>query len=140
MEQKPERTSRREELYFTFSGRTLRVEICRKSRGWSHQRRMRNIPIGPRMILDALTDVPEVWSKTALFLTYDENGGFFDHVVPPTVPPSPAPGLSMIETTNQNFSSRSKYAPGPYGLSVRVPMIVASPLSQGGRGDFEVFD
>jgi phospholipase C len=30
-----------------------------------------------------LTDHPEVWSKTAFFTTYDENDGFFDHVVPP---------------------------------------------------------
>jgi phospholipase C len=33
-----------------------------------------------------LTANPEVWSKTALFLTYDENDGFFDHVVP-QIPP-----------------------------------------------------
>jgi phospholipase C len=27
-----------------------------------------------------------VWEKTALIVIYDENGGFFDHVVPPTSP------------------------------------------------------
>ncbi len=91
-------------------------------------------------ILDALTDAPEVWSKTALFLTYDENGGFFDHVVPPTVPPSRAQGLSMIDTTNEIFPGSSKYAAGPYGLGVRVPMIVASPWSKGGWVNSEVFD
>jgi len=37
-------------------------------------------------ILDALTDHPDVWSKTVFFLTYDENDGFFDHLVPPTAP------------------------------------------------------
>ena len=91
-------------------------------------------------ILDALTDVPDVWSKTALFLTYDENGGFFDHVVPPTVPQSRAQGLSMIDTTNKIFPGSSKYAAGPYGLGVRVPMIVASPWSKGGWVNSEVFD
>ena len=35
--------------------------------------------------LDVLTSNPDVWSKTAFFLCYDENDGFFDHVVPPTV-------------------------------------------------------
>ena len=34
-------------------------------------------------VLDALTSNPEVWSKTALFINYDENDGFFDHIVPP---------------------------------------------------------
>ena len=38
-------------------------------------------------ILDALTSNSAVWEKTALFTTYDENGGFFDHVPPPTPPP-----------------------------------------------------
>src|SRR5215469_1488619 len=37
-------------------------------------------------VLDILTDNPDVWSKTAFFLMYDENDGFFDHV-PPPVPP-----------------------------------------------------
>jgi phospholipase C len=91
-------------------------------------------------ILDALTDVPEIWSKTALFLTYDENGGFFDHVVPPTVPQSRAQGLSMIDTTNEIFPGSSKYAAGPYGLGVRVPMMVISPWSKGGWVNSEVFD
>ena len=36
-------------------------------------------------VLDALTSNPEVWSRTALFVTYDENDGYFDHV-PPALP------------------------------------------------------
>ena len=38
-------------------------------------------------VLDALTVNPALWEKTALFATYDENGGFFDHVPPPVPPP-----------------------------------------------------
>ena len=38
-------------------------------------------------VLDALTADPKVWAKTVLFLMYDENDGFFDHV-PPPAPPS----------------------------------------------------
>src|SRR5579862_1679328 len=38
-------------------------------------------------VLDALTANPDVWSKTVLFLNFDENDGFFDHV-PPPAPPS----------------------------------------------------
>ena len=34
-------------------------------------------------VLNALTSDPEVWSKTALLITFDENDGFFDHVVGP---------------------------------------------------------
>jgi phospholipase C len=34
-------------------------------------------------VLNALTSVPDVWSKTALLITFDENDGFFDHLVSP---------------------------------------------------------
>jgi phospholipase C len=34
-------------------------------------------------MLEALTANPEVWSKTIFFFTFDENDGFFDHMVPP---------------------------------------------------------
>ena len=36
-------------------------------------------------LLDILTANPAVWEKTALIVSYDENGGFFDHVAPPTL-------------------------------------------------------
>jgi len=39
------------------------------------------------LILGALMANPSVWAKTVLFLTFDENGGFFDHVPPTTAPP-----------------------------------------------------
>ena len=91
-------------------------------------------------ILDALTANPEVWSKTAFFLMYDENDGFFDHMVPPTPPQSRAQGLSTVDTTNEIFAGNASFAAGPYGLGVRVPMIVISPWSKGGWVSSEVFD
>ena len=90
--------------------------------------------------LDALTANPEVWSKTAFFLCYDENDGFFDHVVPPTVPASPAQGLSTVDTVNEYFEGNSEYPAGPIGFGVRVPMIVISPWSKGGYVNSELFD
>ncbi len=90
--------------------------------------------------LDALTSNPDVWSKTALFLMYDENDGFFDHMVPPTPPGSRAEGLSTVDVTNEIFHGNARFAAGPYGLGVRVPMIVVSPWSKGGWVNSEVFD
>jgi phospholipase C len=47
-----------------------------------------------------------VWSKTALFLTFDENDGFSDHKVPPYPASSAAAPrslwLSMRERLSQN--------------------------------------
>jgi phospholipase C len=91
-------------------------------------------------ILELLTSRPEVWSKTAFFLNYDENDGFFDHMVPPTPPQSRAQGWSTIDTTDEVFPGNAKFMPGPYGLGVRVPMIVISPWSRGGWVNSEVFD
>ncbi|HEV2678224.1 MAG TPA: phospholipase C, phosphocholine-specific [Aliidongia sp.] len=91
-------------------------------------------------VLDALTANPEVWSKTALFITFDENDGFFDHMVPPYAPASAAEGLSTVATTNEIFPGNATYPAGPYGLGPRVPMIVVSPWSKGGWVSSQVFD
>jgi len=91
-------------------------------------------------MLDALTANPEIWSKTAFFLCYDENDGFFDHMAPPTPPAARAQGLSTVDLTNEIFPGNSYYESGPYGLGMRVPMIVISPWSKGGWVSSEVFD
>ena len=97
-------------------------------------------------ILDALTANPETWSKTALFITYDENDGFFDHVVPPYAPMTAADGASTVDASLEIFAGQAGTAggtngtPGPYGLGQRVPMLVVSPWSKGGFVDSEVLD
>ncbi|KUF14958.1 phosphocholine-specific phospholipase C [Streptomyces silvensis] len=76
-------------------------------------------------ILDALASHPEVWRRTAVFINYDENDGFFDHVPPPV----PAAG------------NQEEYWEGrPTGLGARVPMLVVSPWTVGGYVCSEVFD
>lgn len=75
--------------------------------------------------LTALMSNSELWSKTVFILSYDENGGFFDHVSPP-VPP---------EGTEGEFVNGQ-----PIGLGLRVPTMVISPWSRGGRVCSDVFD
>jgi len=87
-------------------------------------------------VLEILTSNEKLWSQTALFITYDENDGFFDHVVPPT----PTAGQSTVPLTNDFFAGNSTYPAGPYGLGQRVPMIVVSPWTRGGWVCSEVFD
>ncbi|MFF2812614.1 phosphocholine-specific phospholipase C [Streptomyces sp. NPDC058000] len=93
-------------------------------------------------VLDALTADPAVWSKTVLLITYDENDGFFDHVVPPFPPASRAQGLSTADTTTEHFSPQGsdKDMAGPYGLGQRVPLFAVSPWSKGGFVCSQVFD
>ena len=91
-------------------------------------------------VIDILAAHPEVWSKMALFITYDEEGGFFDHLVPPTPPQSRAQGLSTVPVTNEVFAGDADHPTGPYGLGLRVPMIVVSPWTRGGWVNSQVFD
>ncbi|MET3923550.1 phospholipase C [Arthrobacter sp. UYEF20] len=96
-------------------------------------------------ILDILTSNPEVWSKTAVLFMYDENDGFFDHVVPPHPNTPQVPGASTVSTAGEWYDGTptfygSKDVPGHFGLGVRVPMIVLSPWSMGGWVCSETFD
>lgn len=104
-----------------------------------------------QQLLDALTADPEVWSKTVLFVNYDENDCFFDHMPPPN-PPSPDgsggyAGRSTADTSLDYFNVPA--APGgskdpsdglPYGPGPRVPMLVISPWSRGGWVNSQLFD
>ncbi len=90
-------------------------------------------------VIQALTADPVLWSKTALFVTYDENDGLFDHMVPPFAPYSKQSGASTVSTAGE-FYNAGAAQPGPYGLGVRVPMIVVSPWSRGGWVCSQVFD
>lgn len=91
-------------------------------------------------VLDALTSDPKVWAKTALFITYDENDGFFDHLVPPFPPQSAAQGRSTVDVGPDLYKGDAGHAAGPYGLGQRVPMLVVSPWSKGGYVCSETLD
>jgi phospholipase C len=87
-------------------------------------------------VLNTLVSSPSVWAKTALFITYDENGGFFDHVPPPVAPAGTA---GEYLTANPLPSDASGVA-GPIGLGFRVPMLVVSPFARGGLVCRDTFD
>ncbi len=108
-------------------------------------------------LIDALVSNPDVWSRTVLFLMFDENDGFFDHVPPPAVPsyvqwhsdPEQAllAGASTVSTAGEYHELASAEETEsaalmhrPYGLGPRVPMYVISPWSKGGWVNSQVFD
>jgi phospholipase C len=67
-----------------------------------------DVSVGMGLQEDLITAVRESpqWESTAYLLTYDEHGGYFDHVAPPQL--------------------------DRYGLSVRVPLWVVSPYAKTG--------
>jgi len=78
-----------------------------------------------KRLLDALASNPAVFNSTVFILTYDENDGFFDHLVPPVPPPG----------TPDEFVGGLPIGPG-----VRVPAIIISPWTRGGYVCSQVFD
>jgi phospholipase C len=87
-------------------------------------------------VLATLMSNPKVWASTVLFIMYDENDGFFDHVPPPTAPAG-TPGEYV---TKNPLPSDAGGNAGPLGMGVRVPMIVVSPFSAGGWVCSDTFD
>lgn len=74
-------------------------------------------------IVDAVMHGPQ-WSKTLLVITYDEHGGFYDHVNP----------------LDPSFRAKAKPVSGIDHYGVRVPAIVVSPWVDQGAVSNVVFD
>ena len=80
-----------------------------------------------QQVLSTLVSNPEVWAQTAVVVVYDENGGFFDHVVPPTAPEgTPGEWLTTLPSAAGGVN-------GPVGLGFRTPALLISPFSAGGK-------
>lgn len=80
-------------------------------------------------VLKALMSNPQTFERTILFITYDENGGFYDHVTPP----------AACEPTKRDPNDRRDYYFDRYGF--RVPLIVVSPyLKQAGYVSHHITD
>jgi phospholipase C len=82
-----------------------------------------NVQVGEKLVHDvmqALVQSPN-WPGSAMFLTYDEHGGFYDHVAPPAAvkPDNIAPMLQAGDVAG---------AFDRYGI--RVPAMVISPYAK----------
>ncbi|KAG6808773.1 hypothetical protein H0H92_002959 [Tricholoma furcatifolium] len=95
--------------------------------GNQSQENPQNVVVGEALIaavVDAIGKSP-LWRKTLFILTYDEHGGYYDHVPPPPsllpdeVPPSVLPGELLYD--------------GFERLGFRVPSIIVSPYAKAGK-------
>jgi phospholipase C len=92
--------------------------------------------VAAAQIVKAVMSNPKVWAKTALFITWDENGGFFDHVAPPVAPP----GTKGEYVTVSPLPAAANGVAGPIGLGFRVPLLIVSPFTRGGLVCSDTFD
>jgi len=82
-----------------------------------------NVQVGQKFthdVIKALVASPN-WSSSAMFLTYDEHGGYYDHMRPPAAP-APDKILPMRQPGD---------APGEFNrYGIRVPAMVISPYAR----------
>jgi phospholipase C len=83
-------------------------------------------------VYETLRSNEELWSKTVLIVIYDEHGGFYEHIIPPSqdIPNpdginSPPPGNKISYAPTFDFNR----------LGFRVPLVIASPWVKAGRVD-----
>ncbi|TMC99324.1 MAG: phosphoesterase [Chloroflexi bacterium] len=81
-------------------------------------------------VYEAIRHSPH-WESSVLIITYDEHGGFYDHVPPPQ---TIAPGDKLTDPENSRFAFDFTQ------LGVRVPAIIVSPLIPRGTIDHTVYD
>lgn len=85
-----------------------------------------DIQTGQKFVSDRVNDLmasPQ-WKELALFITWDEHGGTYDHVVPPA---ACAPdGVAPILTNSEDRAAGGSFAQ----LGVRVPFIMVSPYAK----------
>ena len=82
-----------------------------------------NVQVGQSFAYNVITKLEQSpnWKSSALFLTYDENGGFYDHVAPPAaVAPDATPPMLKPGDTVAGFNQ----------LGPRVPVVVVSPFAK----------
>lgn len=83
-----------------------------------------------KKVYEALRNGPE-WNSTLLIVTYDEHGGYHDHVSPPVHVPNPD-GINVPNVDKQGYAFNFDR------LGVRVPAILISPWLAKGGGMFYV--
>jgi phospholipase C len=83
-----------------------------------------------KQVYETIRNSPH-WNSSLLLITYDEHGGFYDHVPPPS---AVAPGDSISDEDNNNHNFNFEQ------LGVRVPAVVISPLIPRGMIDHTVYD
>lgn len=71
------------------------------------------------MVYNAIRENPELWKSTAILLTYDEHGGIYDHVAPPSCLADGFVATAEATGIGQPFAFDR--------LGVRVPAVLISP-------------
>ncbi|GLG02280.1 hypothetical protein Alches_23210 [Alicyclobacillus hesperidum subsp. aegles] len=70
------------------------------------------------------------WKSTAIFITYDDSDGWYDHVMPPIVNQSDDPSEDALDGTNSGTNPPAGGYQDRAGYGPRLPLIVISPYAK----------
>ncbi|MBR7828211.1 alkaline phosphatase family protein [Actinospica sp. MGRD01-02] len=73
------------------------------------------------------------WSSTAIYITYDDSDGWYDHQAPPNVNSSSDPAMDALDGTGTcNSTARTPLAgeQDRCGYGPRIPLLVISPYAK----------
>ena len=102
--------------------------------GHQSEENPQNIAVGEEFaasVINAVINGP-AWDRTALLLTYDEHGGYYDHVPPPPAIPPDSIGPALVPGEN-GFDGFARYG-------FRVPFALVSPWARRHFVSHEVYD
>jgi len=108
-------------VLYTFIEPNYGDVVSNTFRGGNSQHPLDDVTHGEALIktvYEAIRKSP-IWTSSLLIVTWDEHGGFFDHVAPPAVV---APGDSVVTNGASQFGFTFEQC-GP-----RVPAVAVSPL------------
>jgi len=91
-------------------------------------------------IYETLRSNPKVFERSLLLITYDEHGGLYDHVAPPTDAHPPGDRPSLLGRLVSFFFHRKTAAFDFTMYGPRVPALVVSPYVRAGTVSAEVRD
>ncbi len=90
-------------------------------------------------IYNTLKDNTELFEKTLFVISYDEHGGFYDHVRPPAVADGTSDGALAKQPDHHVFKDGS-YRFDFTQFGPRVPTVIVSPWIKRGTIDSRVYD
>jgi phospholipase C len=112
------------------------IEPDQSSNGNS-QHPIQDVRNGELLIKDVYEKISKspLWKSSALIIVYDEHGGFYDHVQPPS---AISPGDDKSNAQINNTSNEKNF--GYDRLGLRVPAVIISPYIPANTIDHKLYD
>jgi phospholipase C len=122
--------------FFTDAAAGTLPNYCLVEPDYGHQseENPQNIAVGEEFaasVVNAVINGP-AWDRTVLLLTYDEHGGYYDHVPPPAAIPPDSIGPDLVPGEN-GFDGFARYG-------FRVPFALVSPWARKDFVSHDVYD